>query len=158
MLNKLLVPLGLQIMGVLVIIAELLLPSGGILTIVACGIFGYSLYMVFLLSKSIGLLVFSVDLILIPILVLIGIKMLANSPVTLKETLSKKGGATSQNDALQELVGKKGTVINDLRPAGRALIENKRYDVVSEGDYIIKDSSIIVSSVNGNRIVVKKIN
>jgi len=90
------------------------------------------------------------------VLVFAGIKILANSPVTLKKALSRKDGVTSQDLDLQNLIGKTGIVINDLRPAGRAVIENKRFDVVSEGDYIDKDNKIIVSFISGNRIVVKK--
>lgn len=157
MISKLMLPIGLQLLGVIIILAELVLPSGGILTLSACAVFGYSLFLVFKnVSPDIGFIFIGVDIILIPILVLIGIKILAHSPVTLKKSLSKKEGVTSQDSDLQNLVGKTGTVINDLRPAGRALIENKRFDVVSEGDYIDKDCSIIVSSVDGNRIVVKK--
>jgi len=89
------------------------------------------------------------------VLVLNGIKILARSPLALKKSLSKQEGVTSQDKDLQELIGKTGTVINDLRPAGKAIIDNKRLDVVSEGDYIDKDATIIVSSVDGNRIVVK---
>jgi membrane-bound serine protease (ClpP class) len=76
--------------------------------------------------------------------------------LSLKKSLSKQEGVTSQDTNLQELIGKTGTVINDLRPAGKALIDDKRFDVVSKGDYIDKDTAIIVSSVDGNRIVVEK--
>ncbi len=157
MLSKLLLPIGLQLLGVIIILAEFVLPSGGILTVAACAVVGYSLYLVFTISTGIGFIFVSADVIIFPILVLIGIKILANSPVTLKKTLSKNEGVTSQGSDLQSLIGKTGSVINDLRPAGRAIIENRRYDVVSEGDYIEKDASIIVASVNGNRIVVKNL-
>ena len=40
-------PVILQLVGVIVIIAEIILPSGGILSVLAVGIFGYSLYFVF---------------------------------------------------------------------------------------------------------------
>ncbi len=157
MLSKLLLPIGLQLLGVIIILAEFVLPSGGILTVAACAVCGYSLYLAFTISTGIGFIFVSADVIIFPILVLIGIKILANSPLTLKKTLSRNDGVTSQDSDLQSLLGKTGTVINDLRPAGRATIENKRYDVVSEGDYIEKDATIIVASINGNRIVVKKL-
>ena len=157
MVSKLLLPIGLQLLGVIIILAEFVLPSGGILTVAACAVCGYSLYLVFTISTGIGFIFVGADVIIFPVLVLIGIKILANSPLTLKKTLSRQEGVTSQDNELQSLIGKTGTVIHDLRPAGRAIIENKRFDVVSVGDYIEKNNTIIVTSVNGNRIVVKKL-
>lgn len=155
--SKLILPVGLQLLGVLIILAEFILPSGGILTLGAVAVFGYSLFTVFTtMSTDVGLIFVGADIILIPALVFIGIKILANSPVTLKKSLSQHDGVTSQDTDLQSLIGKTGTVINDLRPAGKAVIGNKRFDVVSEGDYINIDSTVIVSSVDGNRIVVKR--
>lgn len=156
MIGKLILPIALQIIGVIIIFAEFLLPSGGILTIAACGVFSYSLYAVFsTLPKEVGFIFICVDAIMIPVSVFVGIKILANSPLALKKTLSSSEGVTSQDTELQTLVGKTGTVISDLRPAGRAEIDNKRLDVVSEGDYIKKGSKIVVVSCSGNRIVVQ---
>ena len=158
MISKLLLPIGLQLLGIIIILAEFILPSGGILSLTAAIVFGYSLFYVFKnVSPDLGFLFLGFDIILIPVLVLIGIKILARSPLALKKSLSKKEGVTSQDTELQALVGKTGTVINDLRPAGKAFIDNKRLDVVSEGDYIDKDATIVVTSVDGNRIVVKAV-
>lgn len=156
MTSKILLAVGLQLLGVVVILAEFLLPSGGLLTLTAAAVFGYSLFFVFQnMSTGVGFIFVGVDIILIPVLVIIGIKILVKSPLALKKTLSRQEGVTSQDTDLQKLIGKTGTVINDLRPAGKAIIDNKRFDVVSEGDYIDKDAAIIVTSVDGNRIVVK---
>lgn len=158
MISKLLLPVGLQLLGIIIILAEFILPSGGILSLTAAAVFCYSLFYVFKnVSTDIGFLFLVFDIILIPVLVLIGIKILARSPLALKKSLSKQEGVTSQDSELQALVGKTGTVINDLRPAGKAIIDNKRLDVVSEGDYIDKDATIVVTSVDGNRIVVKAV-
>ena len=48
------------------------------------------------------------------------------------------------------------TAVTDLHPAGSALINRKRYDVVSQGSYIGKGTGLVVVSVEGNRIVVKE--
>lgn len=158
MISKLLLPIGLQLLGIVIILAEFILPSGGILSLTAAAVFGYSLIYIFRkVSTDAGFLFLGLDIILIPVLVFIGIKILARSPLALKKSLSKQDGVTSQDTELQELVGKTGTVINDLRPAGKAIIDNKRLDVVSEGDYIDKDATIVVTSVDGNRIVVKAV-
>ncbi len=79
--DSLLFPIILQLVGVVVIIAEIILPSGGILSIAALGVFGYSLFIVFSeISMTIGFSFLVVYLILIPVLVIVELKLLARSP------------------------------------------------------------------------------
>jgi membrane-bound serine protease (ClpP class) len=155
--DSLLLPIILQLVGVVVIIAEIILPSGGILSIAALGVFGYSLFIVFNeISMIIGFSFVAADLILIPVLVIVGLKLLARSPVTLRKTLSRKEGVSSQSSELESYVGRQGNAVTDLRPAGIAVINGKRVDVVTRGEYLEKDSAIIVTTVTGNQIIVRK--
>lgn len=157
MKNTILLPIILQVVGVIVIIAEIILPSGGLLSVLAAGIFGYSLYIVFHdVSTSVGFFFVTADAILIPILVIVGLKLLAKSPATLRKTLSREDGVTSQSSELDKYIGMEGTAITDLRPAGTATINGKRVDVVSRGEYLDKDSEIVVSTITGNQIIVRK--
>ena len=150
-------PVLFQLIGILVIIAEIILPSGGILSILATGLFGYSLYLVFAhISTSAGMALVIADIILIPILVYFGIKFLAKSPVTLRTKLSKKDGVTSQSPDYNDYLGSQGVAVSDLRPSGVATIEDQRLDVVTQGEYIEKQTQIIVIAVRGNQIVVKQ--
>ncbi|WP_159429734.1 NfeD family protein [Halarsenatibacter silvermanii] len=59
--------------------------------------------------------------------------------------------------ARKELEGKKGRAITPLRPSGTAEIEGRRVDVVTEGDYIEKETEIEILSSKGSRVVVKKL-
>ncbi len=155
--DSLLFPIILQLVGVVVIIAEIILPSGGILSIAALGVFGYSLFIVFNeISITIGFSFVAADLILIPVLVIVGLKLLARSPATLRKTLSRKEGVSSQSSELESYVGRQGNAVTDLRPAGIAVINGKRVDVVTRGEYLEKDSAIIVTTVTGNQIIVRK--
>ena len=82
--------------------------------------------------------------------------MLAKSPVTLSTELSSKLGVSSQSPELMQYLDKEGRAITDLHPAGTAMIDGKRLDVVSRGEYIEKDAGLLVVNVSGNRIVVRK--
>ena len=53
------------------------------------------------------------------------------------------------------LVGKRGTSMTDLRPAGKVQIDNEVHNVVTDGRLIEKGELVIVESVQGSRIVVK---
>lgn len=158
MITKLLWPIVLQLVGVIVIIAEFVVPSAGILTVVSILVFGFSLFLVFSsVSLNIGLLFLMFDLILIPIVVFFGMRLMAASPATLKATLSSKEGAVSQPPEWQALLNLEGETLTDLHPAGTVLINGKRYDVVSRGEYITKGSLVVVVNVDSNRVIVKKV-
>ncbi len=154
--DQYILPLVLQIIGVVVIIAEVILPSGGLLSILAVSVLGFSLFKAFAISQNIGMLFTGVDVIMVPMLVLSGLKLLAKSPVTLRQTLSKKDGVSSQKSDMDQLLNTSGIALTDLRPAGSIRINNKKLDAVTQGEYIDKDTNISVIQVTGNQIIVKE--
>ena len=74
----------------------------------------------------------------------------------LRDKQSKDGGYNSIEEH-PELEGKKGYAKTDLRPAGIAIISERRIDVVSEGDFIKKGETVQVIGIRDGRIVVRKI-
>ena len=71
-------------------------------------------------------------------------------------TLSREEGVSSQSSELENYVGTQGNAVTDLRPAGIAVINGKRVDAVTRGEYLEKNTAIIVTAVTGNQIVVRK--
>lgn len=57
----------------------------------------------------------------------------------------------------RELLSQAGTAHTDLRPSGLAMINGKRFDVVSEGGFVLRGASVRVVQVEGNRIVVRPV-
>ncbi len=53
------------------------------------------------------------------------------------------------------LVGQKGVTVTALRPAGMAIVNDRKVDVVLVGEFIDKDVDIAVVDVSGNRVVVR---
>lgn len=157
-MGALVIPIILQMVGVIVLIAEIIIPSGGLLGAVSIGLFGYSLYLVFTgISVFVGMIFVVADIIMFPVVLFAGIKLLVKSPATLKTSLSKADGYSSQSEELEQFMGLTGIAITDLRPAGAGRINDMRVDVVSRGEYIEKGSGILVSAVEGNRVVVRKV-
>ena len=72
------------------------------------------------------------------------------------EVTEKQVDGYSGSLGLEELVGKTGRVLTKLRPAGTALVDGHRVDVVSPGEYIEKDTEIIVIRIDGNRVLVEE--
>jgi membrane-bound serine protease (ClpP class) len=156
-MKALLFPLVLQLIGVLVVIAEVILPSGGLLSLVAIGIFSYSLYSAYLeAGRTAALVLAGIDLVMLPILIVTAFKMLARSSLTLHTELKRTGGVSSQAADLEKYVGLEGKTITTLRPSGTAILDGHRVDVVSQGDFIEKDADVVVVSVTGNQVIVAR--
>lgn len=66
------------------------------------------------------------------------------------------GTAIYEGDRLMALLGRVGRTTTDLRPAGIARINDSLVDVVSDGTYIESGSWVVVSQVEGNRVVVHR--
>jgi membrane-bound serine protease (ClpP class) len=73
---------------------------------------------------------------------------LAGATATGSSTALEGGSANS-------LVGRFGTAVSDLRPAGVASIEGERMDVVSDGEFIRAGTTLEITRVEGRRIVVR---
>lgn len=65
-----------------------------------------------------------------------------------------EGGSAPESD--RGWLGKSGTALSPLRPAGIAEIEGERVDVVSDGELIEPGVPVVVTRVDGNRIVVRR--
>jgi membrane-bound serine protease (ClpP class) len=53
-------------------------------------------------------------------------------------------------------LGDTGVVISALRPAGKATIKGEEYDVIADGEFIEKGASVVISDIQGARIIVMR--
>ena len=74
----------------------------------------------------------------------------------LNDSLKREGGYSS-NENLSSFLGREGTTLSTLRPAGAADFDGIKQDVVSEGQYIPKDARVKVIKIEGRRVVVKQL-
>lgn len=78
---------------------------------------------------------------------------LSKTPLILRDATSEEEGFSSVDD-MSALVGSEGVAVTVLRPSGIAQIDGKRYDVVTEGDFIKPGEQVCVTAAVGRRIVV----
>ena len=71
--------------------------------------------------------------------------------------LNAEDAALPNKTALSEYLGREGVALTALRPAGKGEFEGELIDVVSNGEFLEKDSRIKVIALDGNRVVVEKI-
>ena len=145
--------------GVLMIIVEILLPTVGLLAGLGVAAMLYSI--VLALGDDIGALAALGIALTISILFFLLIvsrlpsSRLWNKLVLHNSSRSEQGYVSAVQEA--DLVGKSGEVLTELRPSGTARIDGRPVDVISEGAFIQKGTQVVVLSVNGSRVVVRKV-
>lgn len=55
-----------------------------------------------------------------------------------------------------ELIGRRGVAVPSLRPAGTAMFGDLRIDVVTEATFIPQGAAVVVTAVQGKRIIVRQ--
>jgi membrane-bound serine protease (ClpP class) len=76
----------------------------------------------------------------------------------LNENMTADLGYATAPETDRSWLGRTGTAVSPLRPAGIADIAGTRLDVVSDGGFIEALAVIEVTRVDGNRIVVRQRN
>ena len=149
--------IALFVSGILLLFAELLLPGGvigllgcvALLTGVAGVFYTYSLGTACLVTCAVVLF-----------MLILFYAWFKYFPRT--ETGKRLLAATDANDwrsfdpEYRQLLNKSGLSHTVLRPSGLAIIDGKKYDVVTQGELLPPQTPIIVVNIEGNRIVVEK--
>jgi membrane-bound ClpP family serine protease len=151
-------------LGIGLVVLEVLLPSGGLISIFATGAFIGSLVLAFMEGKTTGFIFVGALIVCLPITVVWAFRLLPRTAIGQKtilkpavETSTQRGAPGVSEENYAALIGQKGKTLTPLRPSGIALIEGKRYSVVTNGGMMDKDSSITVAAVQGNSIVVEAV-
>jgi membrane-bound serine protease (ClpP class) len=149
----------LLLLGVVLLIVEFFVP-GGILGLLGIGAIIGSLLMsgydIGHMSMSIAI-AFMVAVIASVILFRrIGLDKGVFRHIILRDQTTTELGYVSTANRL-ELLGLEGKTVTPLRPAGTAVFDNERLDVVSEGSFIETDRNVKIVKVEGARIVVREI-
>jgi len=141
--------------GLLLLGAEIFVPGGilgtfGGLLLLGAMIAGFPAFPGYGHFVAIGILF------LVGIAIALWIKYFPRSRVGQAMTVSKdESDFSAVEDGLDDLMGAQGEAKSDLRPAGFALINGRRVDVVTQGGMIDKGTAITVVEVEANRVVVK---
>lgn len=151
----------LFVLGLILMIIEAFSPGFGIFGIGGLLAFITSIFLV-TPSFEAALISLTVAIIGTIVLVLISMKFFTTRNVWKKLVLGNKlvteEGFVASREEFKDYSNREGTAITILRPAGTMeLDDGTRLDVVTSGEFVEKDSRIKVIKVEGNRIIVKKI-
>lgn len=153
----------LEIIGIVLLLAgfvlvgiEMAVPGFGLPGV--SGLISLVLGIIFLAdSVSEGIVMAIIVIIILAIMLAVAMAILSSkktkSPIVLREDVKGEQGFLESSD-LEYLVGKEGTAITDLRPAGKGRFDGIGFDIVSDGSYIIKGSKIVICKIKDNKLVV----
>jgi membrane-bound serine protease (ClpP class) len=151
----------LLVVGFCLVMLEVFIPSGGMLTVLALVSVGISIYFAFAESVGVGALFLVIAVVGMPLVAYEMLKLFPKTQIGRRFLLFGPRGheevATSSELKLRNYEGKRGVTKTKLRPTGVADIEGERVDVVSEGMIIDSGKAIEVIDVTGNRVVVREI-
>ncbi|MCG8409137.1 MAG: hypothetical protein MI923_28370 [Phycisphaerales bacterium] len=153
--------------GLVFVATEVIVPSGGLLGLVALICLAGSLASAYQVSSGTGATMMVIEVICVPAVCLFVFKYLPKTTLGKQLILSppkQKSGSPPQGPASpvstsphEKLMGKEGVIVTDLRPSGTMEIDGRRMSVVSEGEAIDTGCRAKVVMVEGNRIVVEAV-
>lgn len=152
-------PLLLLAFGLILLIAEAFLPSGGLLGILAFGCVGLSLWQAFRVSTSLGLNFLLADFLILPVVVMVALYLWPKTPlarhVFLHPPTPEEIEGAHPMLRLDVLVGQYGRTLTPLRPSGVVDIDGRRLDALSEDGLIPAGSLVRAVRVRSGQIVVR---
>ncbi len=143
----------------ILIIAEVFLPSGGIITLcsVACLAGGIAIF--FYRSTTAGWVGIIIALAMIPLVIVVAYKILPKTrfgkSVTLTPPERQQGDAIPDTNQLKGLLGAEGMVTSPLRPVGMCDFSGRRVECVAEGGYVDKGQKVKVIDVESTQVTVR---
>ncbi|GHU75898.1 membrane protein [Clostridia bacterium] len=150
------------IIGMGLLVVEMIMPGFGLPGLSGLVLLGVALFLTWQAAGGLAaLLLFLIIIVLVGIAVAIVVRStkrgkLSRSWFVLREASTKAAkpmGGTSV-EAVAKL-GSQGITLTPLRPAGMAQFAGERLNVVSDGEFIAKDSHVVIERIEGARIVVK---
>ncbi len=143
------------------IVAEVFVPSGGLISIFAriCLIGGVVIF--FRHSATAGWVGVVIALIMIPSVLVIAYKIFPETrfgkSVTLTPPQREQGDAVPDTTELKKLLGAVGVVLTPLRPVGICDFSGQRVECVAESGYVDKDNKVKVIDVESTQLTVREI-
>jgi membrane-bound serine protease (ClpP class) len=143
------------------IVAEVFVPSGGIISIfaLACVIVGGVIF--FRHSDTAGWIGVGTAVVMIPSVLVIAYKIFPKTrfgkSVTLTPPERQKGDAIPDTPELKEMLGAVGLVVTPLRPVGMCDFSGQRLECVAEGGYVDKDKEVKVINVESTQLTVREV-
>lgn len=143
------IPLQLLAFGLL--IAEVFIPSAGLLVALMFGSAGLSIWLAFEASRLAGLCVLAADLILFPVAAWYALTKVPSTAAALRDQLDGKAGDLQ----LDSFVGQTGVCETDLRPVGRVRVGTEIIEAQAPHGFLSRGSAVRIARHEGGHLFVE---
>lgn len=156
---SMLLTLGIVLMaaGLLLLLADLFIPSGGILMLLALGSMGVGVTLLFRHSTTAGLIALATLFVALPVIVGLLIKFWPHTPIARMAHAPQEEDALPMHQELQHLKGRHGRTLTALKPAGMVDFDGRRVDSLTEGMMIEAGRRVRCVEVRGGTVVVRAV-
>jgi len=141
------------------LITEVFVPSGGLISVCAFACLIGGLMIFFRHSFTAGWIGVGLAVIMIPSVLAVGYKIFPKTrfgrAVTLTPPERKVGDAIPDSNELKDLTGAVGVVLTPLRPVGMCDFSGRRVECVAESGYVDKGRTVKVIRVQSTQLTVR---
>lgn len=161
-MSYLLWPLLLLAIGLILLVTEAFIPSGGLIGLLALGCLGVSLYQAFTVPEApyLGWKFLAAELILIPAAMVLAIQLWPKTPLAKRIFLVPPTPEEFEDSAprhrLDHLLGEFGRALTPLRPSGLVDFDGRRLDALAEEGLIPTGALVRAVRVQSGVLVVRK--
>lgn len=145
----------------ILIVAEVFVPSGGLISIFALGCLVGGIAIFFHYSVIAGWIGVGIAVVMIPVVLVIAYRIFPKTrfgkAVTLNPPKREQGDAIPDTARIKELLGAVGVVLTPLRPVGMCDFSGKRVECVAESGYVDKGKKVKVIDVESTQLTVRAI-
>lgn len=153
--------IALLLLGLSMLLLEVFVPSGGVLSFLAVASIIASIVVAFMDGFPSGVIMLGVVTLCVPVLTWSAVRLWPHTPIG-KLILARRPAhpddvlpETEAYRGLRVLIGKRGRAISKMLPGGLVMIAGHKYDAISNGMAIDPDQVVQVIDVRTNRIVVR---
>jgi len=152
----------LLVIGLALAVAEVFVPSGGLIGFLAfCALVG-AVLVAFLDDPLIGLITLAVSIVGVPTALALGLRWWPYTPIGRRVMLAVPEPEEVMPDDprrrnLKSLVGREGRAKSKMLPSGAVTIDGRTIDAVSEGVPIEPGQPVRVVAVHGVEVIVRPI-
>jgi len=152
-------PLLLLALGLILLIAEAFIPSGGMIGILAVCCLALSLWQAFRQSFDVGIKFLVADFLLMPLALALAMYLWPKTPlakrVFLRRPAPEEIEVSHSSQRLDHLVGQFGRALTTLRPSGMVDFDGRKIDALSEDGLIDSGTLIQAVRVRSGQLVVR---
>jgi membrane-bound serine protease (ClpP class) len=146
----------LMLAGCVLVVLEVFIPSGGIISVLAAAAFIASILIAFNESAATGFAFTTAAVIAVPTALVLAFKYWPKTPMGkafLGELPTEE--EVAPEDSRRALIGRVGVARSKMLPSGAVEIDGQMIDAVSQGQAIEPGSYVTVVEVRANRVIVR---